>query len=110
MEFKGTKGKWEVVINDKTNKTRIEVRAYPYTNRTEFYHLMHEYMLDEEQCSVKGCGCVIEEISNAKLIAAAPEMFEMIKKLIITFKCDELENYQEVRIKEAEQLLTKITQ
>lgn len=90
-EFKGTKGKWE--INPIASRN---VRC----NGKTIANCSSGQNGDDEDV----------EKANAKLIATAPEMFEMLKKLIITFKGDGLENYQEIRIEEAEQLLTKITE
>jgi len=81
MEFKGTKGKW------KTN------------NENVFYELGGIICsIAEQDIHNKD----IESIANAKLIASAPEMFELLKKII-----DEKvsKHYFEI-----EQLLNKITQ
>jgi len=80
-EFKGTKGVWKLEFNHKPKRTRLEVNAYPNPNRPELKENLYSYILDEEQCSVSGCGCIIEEEANAKLIACAPEMLEMLYEL-----------------------------
>jgi len=68
-EFYGTKGKCVVEFNHKPKRTRLEVNIYPYENRPDFKENIYSYMLDEDQCSADGCGCVLEEKSNAELIA-----------------------------------------
>jgi len=62
MEFKGTKGKWQRVLKEKTEF---------YTRRNEIH-----FGNDGE--------CVAEFIHNdfdAQLISKAPEMLEMLKKI-----------------------------
>ena len=81
-EFKGTKGIWSWRINSKSKRTRIEVNIQKYPDRPEFLQNIHSYMLDEDQCTAKGCSCISEDIANAKLIAAAPELLEALIEVV----------------------------
>lgn len=100
MEFKGTKGEWmiteerpffgdnqeynggfEIVSKDNSENKVAEIYAYSF------------WGLSIEQAE-----------SNAKLIAAAPEMFEMLSNISIKI------NLPRYAKQEIEQLLTKITQ
>jgi len=97
MEFKGTKGKWEVTNhNDVYSKYALPI-ALIYDGSTTLNSFKES---DIETCK-----------SNAKLIASAPEMFEMLKDVLDTNKeywgHDENSVYQ---IDEIEKLLTKITE
>jgi hypothetical protein len=90
MEFKGTKGKWELEIretrcsiNVSDNKAICDVLGYDVSSVTK-----------------------TEMEANAKLIAASPEMFEMLKDILSGIRED---NFM-VTENEIEQLLTKITQ
>ena len=49
------------------------------------------------------------EVKYALLISKAPEMLEMLEKLIVTFSGEDLELYQVTRLKEAERLIKKAT-
>lgn len=70
MEFKGTEGKW---LKHVTPKHKIGVLI---GNR--FLQLGTIY---EEDCLVASC-CKTEEHANALLISKAPEMLEMLKKIV----------------------------
>lgn len=90
MEFKGTKGKWSVRDTEKTvvvNENRLVITETDYPNTS-----------------------VSESEANAKLIAAAPEMFEMLNKLLIEFEYDNATEYQCELFYNTKQLLTKITE
>lgn len=88
MEFKGTKGKWFndelIIMNGQTRK--IVCGCYLMT----FEHDTRGRLLPDTI-----------GIANAKLIASAPEMFEILKSILET---------KEIDLNEIEKLLNKITQ
>ena len=89
MEFKGTKGKW-------VNTTPINSNGY-------------QNIGSEDGFDVATCyGGFEMTIPNAKLIVAAPEMFERLKNIAIA--THEIPKWLAEEIHEIEQLLTKITQ
>jgi len=81
-KFKGTKGIWSWRINSKSRRTRIEVNIQEYSDRPEFLQNIHSYILDEDQCTAKGCSCISENLANAKLIASAPQLLEALSDLV----------------------------
>ena len=83
-EFKGTKGKWYTIENNDNILISCD---------NPNWHIC-ETLSNLET-----------DKSNAKLIASAPEMFEMLKDLQNEFK-----NSNPPISKEIEQLLTKITE
>ena len=101
MEFKGTKGKWTVdkPFKNYDGNVFIDINS----EKTKF-----------ENCNGSRGGYLIartyknavlknEQKANAKLIASAPEMFEMLKDI---YEQEELkQNYRDVIF----ELLTKIT-
>ncbi len=105
MKFKGTKGKWEVRPTGALNEDGLPLFYDITVNKSSFistHKNLYLGMSNEQQ------------EANAKLIAAAPEMFEMLKRSI-----DEIihlkATYKDVGhcskyIFETEQLLTKITE
>jgi hypothetical protein len=90
MEFKGTKGKW---IFRKNGLNTIKVLG----RKTK--------KVCEINCNLNN---KLDDINfaNAKLIASAPEMFEMLKELI---RCNDL-GHQIGQFDKAQELLTKITE
>jgi len=92
MEFKGTKGQWTNHTNEHGHITSVRsIQA----NRTIFTSKVNN--MNE---------------SNANMILAtfAPEILEMLQKLIVTFSGQDLELYQVTRLEEAEQLIKKATE
>lgn len=97
MESKFTKGKWELVKSDFSLFTNIVCGE---TRIAEVKHFNDPEDLDNKFINDP---IFLEGKANAKLIASAPEMFEMLKKLLesrLRFEID----YIEIK-----QLLTKIT-
>jgi hypothetical protein len=68
METKHTKGDWKVVKSP-SNQVRILVN---HENPIETINI----------CSISGSGADEEITSNAKLIAAAPEMLEFLIRMV----------------------------
>jgi len=116
MEFKGTKGKWEAI----ENSYYFDVRTSNKNGRDLCVNVL---VLD----NCKTDSLSEENKANAKLIAAAPEMFEMLKVAKSTIQSLRLsmsahpdyevdsEFYDYVDLAdeketEIEKLLTKITQ
>jgi hypothetical protein len=62
MEFKGTKGKWEIDKNDVRVNEEIIITAYGFNVKGKYTHTE-------------------ETKANALLISKAPEMLEMLKEL-----------------------------
>lgn len=91
-EFKGTKGKWE--IND---STKIVIGKQPICDVWHFGLIN----IDEAKC-------------NAKLIACAPEMLEVLNKINIFIIENKDKNYMikllEGEVPEIEQLIKKATE
>ena len=86
MEFKGTKGKWEV--NPRASRN-VRCGNVTIANCSSGQNGENEE----------------EEIANAQIIASAPEMFELLKDIVKGIKG----NNFEVTANEIEQLLIKIT-
>jgi hypothetical protein len=93
MEFKGTKGKWEL-SDDKRN---ICVLVKPQTYKTicsNFYNTKWQY--------------------DAKIIASAPEMFELLKIIMLTPAYEKAKdlygNSNDHWTNRVKELLTKITE
>ena len=93
MKFKGTKGKWSVGTAPSGETDNILVKKQNKIITVQ----------DEKGKCVGLFGRINkkETKANAKLIAASPEMFEMLKGILQT---------NEVDLDEIEQLLTKITE
>jgi len=89
MEFKGTKGKWNI------------------HNDNEIGILVGGYNPISDVCTIHRYGDKIEENANAKLIASAPEMFEMLKRIENTKGNIAVNDAIWI---EMQQLLTKITE
>ena len=91
MEFKGTKGKW-LLVNDFNNleSEKGESIASFHWNYEDY----HTTMVKNE----------IEGKHNALLISKAPEMLEMLEKLVNTYELLGLSNEVKQLIKEATEL------
>ena len=96
MKTKFTKGKWEVkdlsVMND---ENKVIAQCHLMTFNHDKYG---RYIKDEIG------------LANAKLIASAPEMFEMLKTIHLSFGGGNIITFSEKDIEEIQQLLTKITE
>ena len=92
MEFKGTKGKWEVYKPDHIGCVNVSIGNYDGFNG--FVELWHHHFENKQEAE-----------ANAKLIASAPEMFEMLNNIYDK----ELDITQKDR-NEIFKLLTKITE
>ena len=90
MEFKGTKGKWEV--NPRASRN-VRCGNVTIANCSSGQNGENEE----------------EEIANAKLIASAPEMFELLKMIYLSFGGGRVITFSDKDIEDIEQLLTKIT-
>jgi hypothetical protein len=66
MEFKGTKGKWEISLNDIKANEQIIVTAYGFFVKGKYTHTE-------------------ETKANSLLISKAPEMLEMLKRIMKTY-------------------------
>lgn len=101
MEFKGTKTKWNKIrtMGNKQDKDCFYKIIKDENNRTIAEAKGIHYGISNEEC-----------IYNALLISKAPEMLEMLNKLIITFSDNEdNELWQNSRIEEAKQLIEQAT-
>ena len=109
-EFRGTKGKWEFYpISEESNGyISVEIQM----GSIMVYNGIYPYTFSEDkEKSIE----ILE--ANAKLIACAPEMLEMLENVVTwygkrDFKTNELysSNFQEPLIKEAMQLIKKATE
>lgn len=90
--FKGTKGKWQFVRYEKT----FTIETFGITNWTILQTITNEP----------------QDEANAKLIACAPEMLEMLEELVNLFKRGEFdtdENIGGITLLKAQQLIKKAT-
>jgi len=96
MEFKGTKGEWDIYVDD------------------DFFCVKNEKL--EDVCIISSKIIDDEESANAKLISYAPELLEMVKKL----QFELTENIKDLHLKgfleadfqtcyEAHELIKKVT-
>jgi len=91
MEFKGTKGVIKVVHVEKGIAKGIYLSV---ENQTHFIAEIKQYGRTEE-----------ENLSNATLLSKAPEMLEMLEKVLSEYTCDpSTHNEIEQLIKEATKL------
>jgi len=100
MEFKGTKGKWKIGIAFQGETPNIKIK----TNG----QLLVVEDVDGKAVALLGRISEVEQESNAKLIAASPEMFDLLKDIF-----DDNEVFAHLYLgqrRKIEQLLTKITQ
>ena len=104
-EFKGTRGKWKI-----TNNHLSEDGGFVMIGTDK-----HTWIAETKGCHVGTNNK--ESIANAKLIACAPDMLEMLENVVSwygkrDFKTNELysSNFQEPLIKEAMQLIKKATE
>jgi len=88
-EFKGTKGKWKTI---------------KHSDSDTLFYVNNEELRMGNIATCYGIGTTKESFYNAKLIASAPEMLEMLIKLnsFCTMKVEDRSKL--------EQLLTKITE
>lgn len=109
MEFKGTKGEWHTSFSEvkKNEHSRKFITIYSQTVANSVIAVA--YSKNNIDTEVK---------ANAKIIAAAPEMFEMLKDLTEIVdgylreqaNNDSYPNYIIERNEKVKQLLTKITE
>jgi len=95
MEFKGTKGKWslsEVKTNGRLMIDLGELKGY-----IDVWYYDGDTIIKQEA------------EANAKLIASAPEMFELLKMIYLSFGGGRVITFSDKDIEDIEQLLTKIT-
>jgi hypothetical protein len=98
-EFKGTKGLWKYEIKFGKNRPRITVQI---PIRKDYNQELILGIISQDDCTVSSC-CCIEAHANAKLIAHAPEMLEMLQYFV-------RENMLSIAGEEmAEQLIQKAT-
>jgi len=91
MEFKGTKGKWEVM-----KAYGLGTPFIVYVNDETIFQCYNSKQENDAQ-------------ANAQLIASAPEMFEMLKMIHLSFGGGRVITFSDKDIEDIEQLLTKIT-
>jgi len=119
MEFKGTKGNWFYDENTKGIKN-INVKGLlatawsVYDSDTHEERLKNESWLSmRERSKYIRDNCELEQLSNAKLIACAPEMLfalqEAITLLYGTTEFEVLENYRK-KVNYFELLIKKATE
>ena len=120
MEFKGTKGKWEVSNEIGVNSYGVKFITIDFEGEKDSIDIYIDRRIDD----VKSL-----EISqaDAKLIATAPEMFDMLKQAKTTIcrlrlsisvhpDCEENSEFADYvdladeKEKQIQQLLTKITE
>ena len=87
-EFKGTKGNWKYEVKSRKNSTSITVQI---PERESWNRELVLGVLDrEDDCGDPTC-CRTEEHANAKLISCAPEMLEMLERVLTAkFTCEEI--------------------
>jgi len=104
MEFKGTKGKWKL-----NGVSPFQTERGEYAGGFEVVSDIDEEIKVVEVMAYSFWGLTIDEAeSNAKLIASAPEMFELLKDIF-----DDNEVFAHLYLgqrRKIEQLLTKITE
>jgi len=88
-EFKGTKGKWEI-FTDSIIKSEIFI----ITDEMPIIRIALNNYVNKKEAQ-----------ANAKLIASAPEMFEMLNKILDYNISNDLTINEEIN-----ELLTKITE
>ena len=95
-----TKGKWKykVIYGKKRPKITVQIPI-----REDFYQELVLGTIGEDDCTVASC-CCREEHANALLISKAPEMLEMLEKLVNTYELLGLSNEVKQLIKEATEL------
>lgn len=84
-DFKGTPAPWDKLM---TKKGDIAVRAKRlYPNRDLYELNVITGHVSDDDCSNKDC-CNVVQHANANLIAAAPKIFEALKKLLHLHSCE----------------------
>lgn len=98
MEFKGTKGKWEVIIP-------------PYEQTNGFVNIENEDGTISCYNGITKGGAHPKSLANALLISKAPEMLEMLEKIVSNWKLGNQENFIMANaIDNAEQLIKEATE
>lgn len=98
METKFTQGKWEIEPTRALNKNGNPL-YYDIVSDRQLLSSTHKNKF------IEGLGDE-QQLANAKLIASAPEMFEMLKDVL---DCNNRGFFEHINFNEIEQLLTKIT-
>lgn len=93
MEFKGTKGKWEVFKPNHIGCTNVSIG-----DNNGYVELWYHHFESKQEAQ-----------ANAQLIASAPEMFELLKMIHLSFGGGRVITFSDKDIEDIEQLLTKIT-
>lgn len=92
---KHTPGPWKVELSGSPNKYVAEI----WNQNTKVAEINHEHLNHD-----------VDDMANARLIAAAPEMFEFIKSLIPTSHKDVITRTEQLEIqKRARKLIAKAT-
>jgi hypothetical protein len=98
MEFKGSKGKWEVTFHKSLNDARELscIQNENHDNLPTDLHIMNSYFIDYSEV----------QRANALLISKSPELLEMLRRCVNTldqvYNCD-MTNAKKL-IKEATEL------
>jgi hypothetical protein len=106
MEFKGTKGKWNLVLQDKWPFS-YDIQNEDYSERILFG--INHYSTEDktiEDCLKRDYNINSLGLANAKLISCAPEMLEMLEKCKEAFESLK----QPFISSEIEQLIKKATE
>lgn len=93
MEFKGTKGKWQIVEST-IDETKINTDSFRICEVKHYKQQIDDELLEPS---------FLEGEYNALLISKAPEMLEMLIKLTTTMDYKNIEEAKQL-IKEATEL------
>jgi hypothetical protein len=97
MEFKGTKGKWE---SEDFSKEDFIIKSTDENNMRTDVCSVHKYSSHDTD---------FEALANAKLIACAPELLEMLKNILQAVENSNIES-DVISIEELEQLIKRATE
>jgi len=101
MEFKGTKGEWEIRPTGALNENEKPLFYDIAVNGSSFISThKNDYILEMNDD---------QQLANAKLIAAAPEMLEMLDKFLSEFEHDNATEYECELFYQAKKLIKKAT-